>query len=83
MRKITSREKSHGMRYCTFCKPARVEADWRNQYRTIDMPIQLACEVHKHLIEDGPLRPTPPNTAEVYCDDGHMTEADYQTWWRV
>lgn len=83
MRKIKSKERQNGMKYCSFCKPAKVDAVYRNtklRCDKIEEKLQFACEGHKYLLVDG--------TAEEfvrteYKDSGHMTEADYQTWWRV
>jgi hypothetical protein len=77
MRKIKSKERQNGMRYCTFCKPLKVDAKWRNQYRKIDQKIQLACEEHKHEIVDGD---KPGLAGERVPDSGRITEADYQSW---
>ncbi len=46
MRKIKPKERSNGMKFCTFCKPARVDAIYR------DYTMRFACEKHKHLLWD-------------------------------
>ena len=63
IRKIKVKERNNGMKYCTFCKPERVDAVWR------DWRLSFACEEHKSKLDAG--------------DDGHMSEADYQTWGRL
>ena len=70
MRKIKSKERpENGDTYCPYCKPEKVRAIWRRS-GFIDFRTEVACDKHKHLIEEEP-------------DDDHMTEADYQTWWRL
>ena len=44
MRKIRNKERKNGMKYCTFCKPKRVEAIYR------DAHMNLACEEHKNRL---------------------------------
>lgn len=81
MRKIKSKERKNGMRYCTFCKPARVPAIYRNTAVPIHKHVELACEEHKSKLTIHPPRPVvavPKNTR-----DDHYTEADYQTWMRL
>ena len=70
MRKITAKERENGMRYCTFCKPAKVGAVFRNQTGGTK-PIQLACEAHRHDLVDVIL-----DKREELNDSGRMTEAD-------
>lgn len=41
IRKIRKKERDNGMKYCTFCKPKRVDAVWRDSY------LHFACEEHK------------------------------------
>lgn len=82
MRKIKSTERRNGMRYCTFCKPEKIHAIWRNTNLRCDRKEEklcFACEEHKDLLVDG----TAVYTDIKYVDDGHMTEADYQTWGRL
>lgn len=82
MRKIKSKERKNGMRYCSFCKPTKVDAIWRNARLRCDKPeekLQFACEMHKDLLVDGTAVEFTPSKQ----DDGHMTEADYQTWGRL
>lgn len=72
MRKIKEKERSNGMRYCTFCKDCeniRVDATYRNQKQS---DIVLACEDHKDLL----LEDQPYNAEDV-------SEADTQTWVRL
>ena len=71
MRKIRAQEREHGMRYCTFCKPERVDAVYRSN-RGVGA-IRLACEDHKDTLA----------AREAPHDDGHLTEADDQTWMRL
>lgn len=80
MRKITSKERSNGMRYCTFCKPSKVHAIWRTQWLSINSKTQFACPSHMYLLQDG-IKPSPvdPNRPKT-VDSGRMTEADYQSW---
>jgi hypothetical protein len=72
MRAITDKErKMAGNIYCDHCKPEKVDAKWRKRGITAShQGGDFACEAHKHLIKED-------------SDDGHMTEADYQTWGRV
>lgn len=82
MRKIKSSERKNGMRYCSFCKPLKVGAVYRNTHLRCDLKeekLQFACEEHKDLLADG----TACYTHMKYEDDGYMTEADYQTWGRL
>ena len=74
---------------CQFCKAEGVKerADWMSKYAPErghrDPYKHYACSEHKHLIED-----TDPDRVKGELlrnvrqseDDGHMTEADYQTW---
>jgi len=46
IRKIKTKERANGMKYCTFCKPARVDAVYR------DLNMKFACEEHKHLLTE-------------------------------
>ena len=68
MRKIKSKERNNGMKYCTFCKlekdGERVDAIYRRSWSD-----ELACEEHKYKLEEQ--------------EDSHLTEADYQTWMRL
>ena len=63
IRLIRLKERENGMKYCTYCKPAKVDALWR------DWRLNFACTNHKHKLDTG--------------DDGHMSEADYQTWGKL
>ena len=82
MRKITPKERKNGMKFCTFCKPLKVTAIWRNQYLNPDYEkVSLACEDHKHLLKDGnckPIQYTPDSS-----DLTNLSEADYQTWFNL
>lgn len=62
IKKITSKQRKNGMKYCTFCKPEKVHAIWKDGYGN------FACEDHKN---------------KLYEDSDRMTEADYQTWYRI
>jgi hypothetical protein len=57
MRQINTKERKHGMKYCQWCKPAKVNAKWRNTGCSIagDVKIQLACGFHKNKLVDGPI----------------------------
>lgn len=70
MRNIKDKERENGMRYCAYCKPARVRAVYRS---TRGIGIKLACENHKEslIAHEGP------------TESDHLTEADYQTWMRL
>jgi len=63
IRKIKTKERNNGMKFCTFCKPARIDAIYR------DSRMSLACEDHKHLLEKT-------------CNE-ELSEADYQTWYKL
>jgi hypothetical protein len=79
--------------YCKFCKSEgrKVTATLMTRYApsggSRDHAKHFSCEGHKLLIED-----TDPDRV-MYdllksvrnrpADDGDMTEADYQTWWRL
>jgi len=70
MRKVKDKErKVAGNIYCDHCKPDKVDAIWR-VHGMANHDGDFACEYHKHLIQE-----------EV--DNGHRTEADYQTWMRL
>jgi hypothetical protein len=62
------RIKAHVNSYCQFCK-----ADGKDKVRATwrdDYNHQRACDAHKGQIKE--------------CqDDGHRSEADYQTWMRL
>ena len=78
--------------YCKFCKalgqkvrctvmtkhqPPFAMRDWYKHY---------ACDEHKGLIQDPDPRglcDLPVKESKKYRDDGHLTEADYQTWMRL
>lgn len=68
MRKIKSKE---GTPWCVFCPPKTTRAVWRSQGSP--MP-KRACEGH---------RPDLHAYEHKYKDDGHMNEADHQTWGRL
>jgi hypothetical protein len=72
MRWIKNKEhRLAGHIYCDHCKPKKVDALWRKEGITASHARgDFACEAHKHLIKED-------------HDDGHMTEADYETWGRV
>lgn len=83
MRKIKSKERQNGMRYCSFCKPEKVHAIWRNTRLRCDRKeenLQFACEEHKDLLVDGT---AVEFVRKEHKDSGHFTEADYQTWMRL
>lgn len=44
IRKIRKKERLNGMKYCTFCKPERVDAVYR------DYRLNFACEQCKHKL---------------------------------
>jgi len=68
IRKVKAKErKKAGNIYCDHCKPEKVHAVWR-ETRGYHEAGDFACDDHKHLIK------------EESADDGHMSEADYQTW---
>lgn len=46
IRKIRTKERKNGMKYCTFCKPERVDAIWR------DWRCNLACNKHKDNLDN-------------------------------
>jgi len=50
------------------CSYCKARADWKAGW-----PIKFACEEHKHVLQEHET-----NTR----DDGHMSEADHQTWGR-
>ena len=70
IRKITGKErKKAGNLYCSFCRPEKVPAIWRQEGRLYNHKDGYACEAHKDLIP--------------VDRDEHLTEADYQTWMRL
>ncbi|MDH5184457.1 MAG: TniQ family protein [Gammaproteobacteria bacterium] len=79
MRRIRPKERANGMRYCTFCKPEKVHAVWRTQWLTQDQKTQFACPRHKDQLVDG-IQFKPDPNYKPKPDDGHMSEADYQSW---
>lgn len=84
MRKIKSKERQNGMKWCSFCKPDNIHAVWRNTRLRCDKSeekLQFACEDHKHLLVDGTAKEV--DMSRIKKDDGYMTEADYQTWYRL
>lgn len=84
MRKIKSKERQNGMKWCSFCKPDKVHAIWRNTHLRCDRKeekLQFACEEHKGLLIDGTA--VDLDLSKLKRDDGYMTEADYQTWGRL
>lgn len=85
MRKIKSKERDNGMRYCTFCKPEKVHAIYRNTNLRCDRreeKLCFACENHKNLLVDG-TAVNPPHDMERDSSDDYYMEADYQTWMRL
>ena len=76
MRRIRGREKKSGMRYCTFCKPARVDALYRNQSLGVGA-ISLACEGHKDQLVDGNIKPYVGNPAHRLDRSDDTSEAWY------
>ena len=84
MRKIKFKERHNGLKYCTFCKPAKVNAIYRNTNIHIhkkEEKICCACEEHKNLLVDGTAVTYNRPKNEAY--DDHYTEADYDTWMRL
>lgn len=84
MRKIKSKERANGLKYCTFCKPLKVPAIYRNTNIHIqkkEEKICCACEEHKSLLVDGTAVSYNRPKNEVQND--HYTEADYATWLRL
>ena len=47
IRKIRKKERENGMKYCTFCKPKKIDAIWR------DWRCHFACEEHYNKLDDG------------------------------
>lgn len=45
IRRIKKKEREHGMKYCTFCKPERIDAIYRDSYHN------LACADHKDKLK--------------------------------
>ena len=71
MRKIKSKERKRaGNIYCDHCKPKKVDAVWRATYNANHKFGDFACDAHKSMIQEP-------------MDNGHRTEADYQTWMRL
>ena len=70
MRVIKAKERRNGMRYCTYCKPHRIDAVYRS---TRGAGIVFACVEHKSELADH----------EGKSESEHLTEADYQTWMRI
>lgn len=76
--------------YCKFCKKEGIKNRivWMTKYKPAyafrDWHRHYSCEAHKHLIEDtDPNRTRAASSKAAQDDDGDMTEADYQTWWRL
>lgn len=69
MKRISGKQRENGMRYCTYCKD---EGKGRIDalWRESGGGMRFACESHRDKIE-------------ARENDDHMTEADYQTWWRL
>jgi len=65
---VTKKQLKGGNRYCKFCKPAKVHAGWWCE--SSGFSHDYSCIEH---IEQ--LKP--------YVDDGHRSEADYQTWMKL
>lgn len=80
MRKIKSKERKNGMRYCTFCKPSKIHAVYRNTNVRCDKKeekLQFSCDEHKHLLVDG----TAVHSSKEYKEDiyyNEHSEANYQ-----
>jgi len=55
---------------CHFCRPKKEAARWRPNTGFLDHK-NIACDEHRGDIVEEPE------------DDGHRTEADYQTWMRL
>lgn len=77
---------------CQFCKEAgcKERAVWMTRYAPErgyrDPHKHYACSHHKHLIEDTDpdrVRGELLRAVHTATDDGHMTEADHQTWGRL
>lgn len=68
MKKIKEKE---GKPWCKWCPEKTVRAVWRTSGICLT---KHACEDHKQDLKD---------YENKYRDDGHMTEADYQTWGRL
>lgn len=80
MRKIKSKERQNGMRYCTFCKPNKVDAVYRNTNiycQKKEEKLQFACPEHKDLLIDGTAVNWERDTEEV-PDYNEHSEANYQ-----
>lgn len=64
------REKD-GKPWCKFCPEKTVRAVWRSTGMGIN---KHACEAHRKELQE---------FEASRRDDGHMSEADYQTWGRL
>ena len=78
MRRIHSRERRNGMKYCTFCKPKKVSAIYRNQYLLEGEKLQFACQEHKHLLVDGSRTITPNKLSPISSE--YLSEGEYQIY---
>lgn len=65
MKKIKEKD---GKSWCKFCPEKTVRAVWRSSGVCLN---KHACEDHREELKKFELEQR---------DDGHMTEADYQTW---
>ena len=69
MRRVTNKEQiKAGNIYCSFCKPEKAKAKWRDRVYASHKN-GFACEKHKDLLR-----------AEKEED---LSEADYQSWMRI
>lgn len=75
MRRIRSKERNCGMRYCTFCKPTRVNAVYREMHWGATKHPSLSCEEHKDQLVDGPWKHQ--DVPVRSCDD---TPDDSEAW---
>jgi hypothetical protein len=62
------RVKPKSTQRCSYCS---VRAEWKTQHLN---DTKFACTTHKDDLQ---------KHEQLHQDDGHMSEADYQTWGRL
>lgn len=68
MKKIKEKE---GIPWCKWCPEKTVRATWRSSGMALS---KHACEEHRDKLRE---------YESSQKDTGHMTEADYQTWYKL
>lgn len=79
LRKIKGKERENGMKYCSFCKPEKVCAVWREIHlpKRGNLKPRFSCDKCKYKLTDYP-KPQPSPESYKTVEDNYVTEGEYQ-----